>query len=55
MIKQTTIYERDSEDEGGNAMSDTRTFSYQSERDIDEEDSDEMSEPDIAASVEKKS
>lgn len=49
-IKNCTVYEKASDDE----VSDTRTFSYQSEELENEDDDDEMSEPDIAMSVEKK-
>ena len=54
-IRNATIYERD-ESHGNDDMSDTRTFSYQSDEwapGRDEDDDDELSEPDIADSVEK--
>lgn len=48
-MKSSTVYERASEDD----FSETRTFSYESDDRENEDDDDEMSEPEIAASIEK--
>ena len=48
-MKSSTVYERNSEDD----VSETRTFSYESVDRDNEDDDDEMSEPEIAASIEK--
>lgn len=50
-IKNCTVYEQASEEE----ISDSRTFSYISENgeEAEGDDDDEMSEPEIAASIDK--
>ena len=48
-VKNSTVYEKNSDEE---AASDTRTFSYISEEQENEDDDDELSEPEIAASIE---